>query len=194
MLRIKCAVLFLALWLSGAFGCGSRQRTAEAPAALKMVRQTEWEPWEAWRLRRAERPPLDVFFAHTSEPKPLVVLLQGSGCAPLLAIAEGGRLRMSSLLVQPEDLAADVHLMAVEQVGSSPGRRSVPPGCHGARAQRRSCSGEGAQAHDHGSRLAARPDRGAVDPNCRADPRPGGAQSSPACWAICQSSMNFSRT
>ncbi len=105
-----------ALWV--ALGCGAAQPSDEAgPSRLERVGRTKWQPWEAWRLRRTDRPPLDIFFSHPLERKPLLVLLQGSGCRPLFAIAEGGRRRMSSLLVQPEDVSKDVHVMAIEKVG-----------------------------------------------------------------------------
>jgi pimeloyl-ACP methyl ester carboxylesterase len=116
--RIGRALLALAPWLCAPAGCGgARYRADRTPPPLELVRRTEWEPWEAWRLRRPDRPPLDIFFAHTREPRPLVVLLQGSGCTPVLAVADGGRRRMSSLLVQPEAAIADVHLLAIEKVG-----------------------------------------------------------------------------
>jgi hypothetical protein len=115
---IRCVRgLLLAVTSSVVIGCGGHQQVDRAPAPLERVGPTDWSPWDAWRLRRADAPPLDIFFVHTDEPRPVVVLLQGSGCVPLLSVMDGGRRRMSSLLVQPEDVPAGVHLMVIEKVG-----------------------------------------------------------------------------
>jgi predicted esterase len=99
-------------------GCATAsRRVVEAPPSLARIGPTPWAPWEAWQLPRAERPTLDIYLARTNERRPLLVLLQGSGCSPLFAIAEGGRRRMSSLLVQAEDLPSTVHVMVIEKVG-----------------------------------------------------------------------------
>jgi hypothetical protein len=73
--------------------------------------------WEAWRLDREDVPALDLFVARDEQTRPLLVLLQGSGCVPLFfTTPEGGG---HSLLFMDAVLAGDlgVHVAAIEKRG-----------------------------------------------------------------------------
>jgi pimeloyl-ACP methyl ester carboxylesterase len=74
-------------------------------------------PWERWHLERDDAPALEVFVARDETPRPLVVLLQGSGCVPLFFETPGGA--GASLLFWREVAGGDhpVHFAAVEKRG-----------------------------------------------------------------------------
>jgi pimeloyl-ACP methyl ester carboxylesterase len=91
-------------------------------ARIVFVAQTPWAPWEHWRLERASDPALDVFLAHDSTKRPLVVLLQGSGCGPLFFLSDTGsgeQKRASSLFFgkAAEARLDRAHFVAIEKHG-----------------------------------------------------------------------------
>jgi len=93
---------------------------AEGPSAAK-ISGTEWAPWERWRVRRADGPPLDVYLAHDGAKRPLVIMLPGSGCAPLFRVrGEGGKKDFQTSLIFADEADAKdraAHLAGVERRG-----------------------------------------------------------------------------
>lgn len=93
-------------------------------AAARAVRvgPTVWKPWEHWRVTRPALSALDVFIAHDAQKRPLVVLLQGSGCDPLFSVTDlgGGNRRGASSLIfgdLVEGRLPRAHFAAVEKRG-----------------------------------------------------------------------------
>lgn len=104
-------------------GCASSSWGARANNPAHRVGPTGWNPWSHWTLQTEKGAPLDLFLASDEKPKPLLVMLQGSGCRPLFAIgdadAEGRTPRRSSLFHFAKTLRkpGPVHVMAVEKRG-----------------------------------------------------------------------------
>jgi fermentation-respiration switch protein FrsA (DUF1100 family) len=109
--RVLAALLFA--------GAASLARAAE-PTASK-VSETEWSPWERWRVSRADAPPLDVYLAHDAVKRPLVIMVQGSDCSPLFQIREqGGKKRYRTSLIfadMAKSKGQAEHLAGVERRG-----------------------------------------------------------------------------
>ncbi len=84
---------------------------------------TAWKPWTHWTLERTDQPQLDLYVAADQAPKPLLVMLQGSGCYPLFEVgapdAEGKTRRSSSLFYFAKAVrdVPSVHVLAIEKRG-----------------------------------------------------------------------------
>jgi surfactin synthase thioesterase subunit len=96
-------------------------RAAQAPG-LTLVSSPPTGHWAQYRL---DDHSVDVYLAHDALPKPVVLLLQGSGCAPLMTAEPDGTLEDSSLfqdLVGPRLNA--LHFALIEKRGIPPLRFS----------------------------------------------------------------------
>jgi len=73
--------------------------------------------WSPYRVESGGRG-LDVYIARDSQPKPVVILVHGSGCAPLMTVGADGTFRDTSLF---QDLIAPrlsgLHFVMVEKRG-----------------------------------------------------------------------------
>jgi len=122
-LAISCALAMLAVGCVGDPGIRAEPTLASAvqPAVSAMrVGPTAWDPWELWHVARPSRPRLDVFAVHDAQKRPVVVLLQGSGCQPLFSVssnADGPRTSTLFFDAAVKDRVARVHFVAVEKRG-----------------------------------------------------------------------------
>jgi len=95
------------------------------PARSVELVETGPTPLERWRhaeLRRPDAPTLDVYLAGSTEPKPLLILLQGSNCLPLFGERirpDGGVNQVSSNIFGGLEDAAppQFHLALLERDG-----------------------------------------------------------------------------
>ncbi len=78
---------------------------------------TEFMAWEAWQVTRADAPDLDVYVERDDEPRPVVVLLQGSGCTPLFFTFPMGMGSSLIFLSQLRERDHPVHYVTVEKRG-----------------------------------------------------------------------------
>jgi len=95
-------------------------RVQTAPASLRVVHEApspEWSVYETQGNGRIVR----VFVLHDLQPKPVVFLLQGSGCLPAFTVEANGRFDTTSLFqdVLGRD-ARRVHFAIVEKPGVAP--------------------------------------------------------------------------
>jgi pimeloyl-ACP methyl ester carboxylesterase len=114
------------LLLLGALGGCAAVRQDAAPEAtvaqrLTLAGPTSFQPWEGWKLTRAESPALDVYVMRDGTPRPLLVLLAGSGCTPLFfhVEREGKRLTGTRLTFAISLMGnrSGLHVATVEKVG-----------------------------------------------------------------------------
>jgi pimeloyl-ACP methyl ester carboxylesterase len=102
----------------------NQPRTSAAPvgpvakaARLSLVASPPSGHWIQYRVDSDGRG-IDVYVAHDSQPKPLVILLQGSGCTPLMTVDASGTFRDTSLF---QDLIAPrlsrAHFAVIEKRG-----------------------------------------------------------------------------
>jgi pimeloyl-ACP methyl ester carboxylesterase len=78
--------------------------------------------WSAYRLRNGPLD-VDVFLMHDDRRKPVVILLQGSGCLPAFTVDEDGSYRTTSLFQDAIARALQhVHFAIVEKRGVEPVR------------------------------------------------------------------------
>ena len=92
--------------------------------ALVLVQQGAEGGWSHYRLEGATRP-VDLFVTRDDQPKPVVFLLHGSGCAPLMTVQPENTYRTTSIFqdaITPELMR--VHFVMVEQQGVEPLRFS----------------------------------------------------------------------
>lgn len=81
--------------------------------------------WGRYRVDREGRG-IDVYAAHDSPPKPLVIFIHGSGCAPLMTIDTDGTFRDTTLFqdVVAQRLAT-AHFAMIDKRGVEPLRFSA---------------------------------------------------------------------
>ena len=93
-----------------------------APATLRIVHEAPAQQWSAYETQGDGRM-VPVFVMHDLQPKPVVFLLQGSGCSPAFTVEASGRFDTTSLfqdvLVRESNR---VHLAVVEKPGVTPVR------------------------------------------------------------------------
>jgi pimeloyl-ACP methyl ester carboxylesterase len=92
---------------------------------LSLVSSTSSGHWARYRINRAAGD-IDVYLAHDAKPKPIVLLIQGSGCLPLVTVEADGTLHDTTLfqdLIQPR--LEKLHFAAVEKRGVGPLRFSA---------------------------------------------------------------------
>jgi surfactin synthase thioesterase subunit len=91
-------------------------RAAQAPG-LTLVSSPPTGHWAQYRLDDHK---IDVYVAHDAQPKPVVLLLQGSGCAPIMTAQPAGTLEDTSLF---QDFVAPrlnaLHFALIEKRGIS---------------------------------------------------------------------------
>lgn len=96
--------------------------TKKPPLTLIAARQRGH--WARYRVVHNGRG-IDVYLAHDSQPKPLVIFLQGSGCTPLMTVDADGTFSDTSLF---QDLIASrlstVHVAMIDKRGVEPLRFS----------------------------------------------------------------------
>lgn len=98
----------------------STSSVSAALPSLSVVSPPRSGQWAQYRVHETGRT-VDVYVAHDSQPKPVVILVQGSGCAPLMTIDPSGTLHDTSLF---QDLIAPrlsrLHFAMVEKRGVRP--------------------------------------------------------------------------
>jgi hypothetical protein len=127
--RLRLAALTIAIVTLGACSSSlkrSSETSAAAPPAspetpsLNLVVPPRSGHWAQYRVADSGRS-VDVYVAHDSQPKPVVILVQGSGCAPLMTIDAIGTFHDTSLF---QDLIAPrlsrLHFAMVEKRGVRP--------------------------------------------------------------------------
>lgn len=120
----KARTAALAIVLAVAIHAGIRGQVPAVSTAssLTPVHVASAGQWSAYRLKR-ESAGVDVFLMHDERPKPVVMLLQGSGCSPAFTVDPDGTYRTTSLF---QDAIAPalktVHFAMVEKRGVSPVR------------------------------------------------------------------------
>lgn len=118
--RLATAVLVAAF-------CGASCHRSSKPApssvdpsthqVLAFVRQLPGSPWSQHHLAAAKRG-LDVYLVKDEHPKPVVVMLQGSGCLPLFTVDPDGTFHGTTIfedLVLPRQ--SQVHFAIIEKQG-----------------------------------------------------------------------------
>lgn len=91
-----------------------------AASSLAPVHVAQGHQWSAYRLR-ADSADADVFLLHDDRRKPVVILLQGSGCTPAFTVDPDGAYRTTSLFQDAiEPALQSVHFAVVEKRGVSP--------------------------------------------------------------------------
>jgi hypothetical protein len=103
---------------------------SSAPSELSQLRLVGATPPGHWSRYRAEAGTsgrgIDVYVAHDAQPKPVAILIQGSGCAPLMTQDPDGSFHDTSLF---QDLVASrlnaLHFVMVEKRGVEPIRFSA---------------------------------------------------------------------
>jgi hypothetical protein len=84
------------------------------------VRQLPGGPWSEYRLDGYQRT-VSVFVVQDGEPKPVAIMLQGSGCTPLFTVDGDGTFHGTTIF---EDLIAprlkSLHFVLVEKQGVAP--------------------------------------------------------------------------
>lgn len=97
-------------------------RVATVPATLHVVHEAPASQWSAYETQGDGRT-VPVFVMHDLQPKPVVFLLQGSGCSPAFTVEAGGRLDTTSLFQDVlERDTSRVHFAIVEKPGVAPVR------------------------------------------------------------------------
>ena len=92
----------------------------EAPPALDILHDGPGGGWSAVRIRSGSTA-VDAYLAHDQRTKPVVILLQGSGCMPAFTIDADATYRPTSLFQDVVSPALDrVHFAIVEKRGVSP--------------------------------------------------------------------------
>jgi pimeloyl-ACP methyl ester carboxylesterase len=101
---------------------GSVTAAPPAPATLRIVRKAPAQQWSAYETHGDGRM-VPVFVLHDLQPKPVVFLLQGSGCSPAFTVDASGRFDTTSLF---QDVilrqSNRVHFAVVEKPGVTPVR------------------------------------------------------------------------
>jgi hypothetical protein len=112
MLRVVYAALAIIL-------VAAIQPRGQAPK-LAPVTQAAGTGWAQFRLDGASRP-VNVFLVEDDEPKPVVLLLQGSGCRPQFVTEGAGPLQDTSIF---QDLVPErrtrFHFVLIEKQGVTP--------------------------------------------------------------------------
>jgi hypothetical protein len=125
----------VALALAALSGCSSpRDRSSQSSAstavpstrfpALSLVGSARLGHWARFRVDSTDHV-VDVYVAHDAQPKSVVILIPGSGCAPLVTVDPDGTLHDTTLF---QDLIAPrlrrLHFAIVEKRGVDPLRFS----------------------------------------------------------------------
>lgn len=118
--KVSRAAVALMLAVASGFGIHGQTRTLAARPELTTVHQAPAGEWSAYRLRNGPVD-IDVFLQHDDRPKPVVILLQGSGCLPAFTVDPDGSYRTTSLFQDAIAPALQrVHFAIVEKRGVSP--------------------------------------------------------------------------
>ena len=95
------------------------------PPPLTLIAARQRGHWARYRVDHNGRG-IDVYLAHDSQPKPLVIFLQGSGCAPLMTVDADVTFSDTSLF---QDLIAPrlntMHVAMIDKRGVEPLRFSA---------------------------------------------------------------------
>ena len=126
MLALRLSLLFVLFVLFSAatslvsctkHGASAVVSTKTEHVALTLVRPLPASVWVQHRIDAHSRV-VNIFLIHDNQPKPLVILLQGSGCTPLFTVDEDGTFHGTSMF---EDYVAqksnDFHFALLEKQG-----------------------------------------------------------------------------
>src|SRR5579863_8526657 len=120
---VRCWSVLLGLLIALSVSCGGKP-PAPAPnrvrPRLTQVRVLPDTTWAQYRLTTSVRA-IDVYVIRDEQPKPTVVLLQGSGCLPLFTVYDTGGVHGASIF---EDVVTarshQFHFVLVEKQGVTP--------------------------------------------------------------------------
>jgi len=114
--------LLLALVIVVTFspGCRPPNAMAQRSATVTAIGLMKPGPWTEYHAKNGDRD-VRIFVAHDDRPKPLVVFVRGSGCAPLFVINEDGASSNTSIfqnIVAPR--LERFHFAMIENPGIEP--------------------------------------------------------------------------
>jgi pimeloyl-ACP methyl ester carboxylesterase len=102
--------------------CGPSTAPTPAPTPLRIVHDAAANQWSAYDTQGDGRT-VCVFVRHDRQPKPVVFLLQGSGCSPAFTVDASGRFDTTSLFQDGIIRGSNrVHFAVVEKPGVTPVR------------------------------------------------------------------------
>lgn len=117
---IAAVLVLLTLMLSAGLGAQTPVQMRGALPALEVMHDGSVGGWSAVRIRSGSTA-VDAYLVHDQRPKPVVILMQGSGCMPAFTIDGDGTYRSTSLFQDAVSPAlARVHFAMVEKRGVSP--------------------------------------------------------------------------
>jgi pimeloyl-ACP methyl ester carboxylesterase len=122
LLKYLTACGLVLIMLSGQLVSSTRQ--VNQPPALTLQVKPSSGHWALYRLTDGDNA-FNVYVAHDSRPKPVVIFIHGSGCNPLITVEADGSLNDTSLfqdLVRPR--LERFHFALVEKRGVEPLRFS----------------------------------------------------------------------
>lgn len=116
----RAAMCGLAWMLTSAGLVSSTHAQATRSPSLTLQTRPPSGHWSVYRVAASDGP-FNVYLAHDQSPKPVVILVHGSGCAPVMTIEADGSLHDTSLF---QDLVAprlqQFHFALVEKRGVVP--------------------------------------------------------------------------
>jgi len=127
---VLCSGIVVIIATLGAVGCSSQpgatpgaatqQPTAKQSASLTPVGDPSQGRWTRYRANAGDVS-VDVYLARTDQPRPVVVLLHGSGCMPEFTVEADGSFHETSIFQDAIGPALDqVHFAVVERRGVEP--------------------------------------------------------------------------
>src|SRR6266542_1282551 len=110
---------------SASLAYGATLGEGEQSPALTLVSSPPKGYWARYRLNAGDRV-VDIYIAHDVQPKPVLVLIQGSGCTPLMTVDPDGTFHDTTLFQDfiPSRLRS-MHFVLVGKRGVQPLRFSV---------------------------------------------------------------------
>jgi pimeloyl-ACP methyl ester carboxylesterase len=121
--RGKCSVLFL-MCLAGCSGSAVSESVSQQPVQVgpKLTRVGPKSPaaWTAYQVNVDDHV-IDAYVIHDDQPKPVLIIIHGSGCAPLVTADSDGALHDTTLFQQAfPSLSKTLHIAIIDKRGVSP--------------------------------------------------------------------------